>query len=151
MTGPFPSRSVDLAVVVTANLINLLLAIMFLFRAHRQPQVGRIFGWIAVALAMALVIAVILNLLDRREWWAIALPLPMILYAIAEFVLDDVLKSDFRQTALLGPYLGLYYVGLMMLIGYAFLVGRPHGFAVLLTYFVNLAATFYSYARVGHG
>jgi hypothetical protein len=140
-----------LLVVIVANLINLLLALMFLFRAQRRPGLGGFFGWVAVALSIPLAGAAAFNGLNQREWWAVALPLPMILYAIAEFILDGVLKSNFRQTALLGPYLGLYYLGLMMLIGYAFLAGRPYGFVTLITYFINLAATAYSYNRVGHG
>ncbi len=151
MIGQIPFRFIDIAVVVIANLINLLLALMFLFRAHRRPGPGGLFGWIAVALALPLAGAAALNGLNQREWWAVALLLPMILYAIAEFILDYVLKSNFRQTAWLGPYLGLYYLGLMMLIGYAFLVGRPYGFITLIAYFINLAATLYSYSRVGHG
>jgi hypothetical protein len=39
----------------------------------------------------------------------------------------------------------------MGMIGYAFIVGKPFGFVTLATYFANLAATFYSFVRVGHG
>ncbi len=55
------------------------------------------------------------------------------------------------QTAWLGPYLLSYYLALFAMIGYAFLAGKPYGFVTLITYFINLAATFYSYALVGHG
>ena len=52
---------------------------------------------------------------------------------------------------MLGPYLALYYLGLLGMIGYAFGAGKLYGFITLATYFLNLAATGYSYSRVGHG
>jgi hypothetical protein len=121
---------------------------MFLARAGGHP---RAWGSGAVVLAVPLAGTVVLNALGQREWWTIVLPGVMILYCAVEIVLDYLLKSDFRHTRLLGPYLGLYYAGLMALIGYAFLVDRLAGFITLATYFANLAATLYAYSRVGHG
>ncbi len=57
----------------------------------------------------------------------------------------------FRQTSPLGPYLLTFYLGQFALIGYSFLVGKPHGFMTIITYFLCLGATAYSYMRVGHG
>jgi hypothetical protein len=68
-----------------------------------------------------------------------------------EFVLDYWLELDFRHSRLLGPYLLLYYLALMGMIGYSFQVGRVFGFVTLATYFLQLAATGYSYRKVGHG
>jgi hypothetical protein len=45
------------------------------------------------------------------------------------------------------PYISMYYLGLMAMIGYAFLVGRIWGFVTLATYFVNLWATWYAHTR----
>ncbi|MCX6033751.1 MAG: hypothetical protein NTV38_02050 [Chloroflexi bacterium] len=73
------------------------------------------------------------------------------LYDAVEFVLDYILKFDFRQSRWLGPYLGLYYLALLGMIGYTFAVGKLYGFVTLVTYFINLAATAWSYARVQHG
>jgi len=142
---------VDLTVVVVANLMNVLLTAMFLARALSSPHLARAVGTAVVLLALPLAVATALNLREGRGAWLVALPALVILYCAVEFVLDYVLRVDFRNTALLGPYLGLYYLSLMGMIGYAFLVGRPYGFATLVTYFANLAATFYSFARVGHG
>ena len=72
---------------------------------------------------------------------------------MVELLLDYVLEIDFRRThtRLLGPYLALFYLGQMGLIGYAFVVQPVYGFVTLATYFLNLLATWYSYSRVGHG
>jgi hypothetical protein len=37
------------------------------------------------------------------------------------------------------------------MIGYTFAIGRLFGFIILVTYFINLAATAFSYVRVGQG
>ena len=58
---------------------------------------------------------------------------------------------DFRHTRLLGPYLGLYYLALMGMVGYSFSIGKPYGAVTPATYLLQLLATWYSYARVGHG
>jgi len=142
---------IDLSVFVIANLTNLLLAIMFLFRARGRPKVGSVFGWVAVVLGIPLLAAVVLNALGGRPWWTLVLPGMLILYDAVEFVLDYILKFDFRHSRWLGPYLGLYYLSLMGMIGYTFTTGKPFGFITLATYFVNLAATAWSYAHVQHG
>ena len=142
---------IDLSVFVIANLTNLLLAIMFLFRARGRPKVGSVFGWVAVVLGIPLLAAVVLNALGGRPWWTLVLPGMLILYDAVEFVLDYILKFDFRHSRWLGPYLGLYYLALMGMIGYTFAVGKPFGFVTLTTYFINLAATAWSYSRVQHG
>jgi len=138
---------IDLSVFAIANLTNLLLAAMFLFRARGRAKVGSAFGWAAVVLGIPLLAAVALNTLATRPWWTVALPALMVAYDTAEFLLDFVLKFDFRHSRWIGPYLGLYYLALMGMIGYAFAIGKPFGFITLVTYFVSLAATAYSQSR----
>jgi hypothetical protein len=142
---------VDLSVVIIANLTNLLLAVMFLFRGRGRPKIGSAFGWGAVVLGIPLLAAAVLNALGARPWWAFVLPGLLVLYDVVEFILDHLLKFDFRNSRWLGPYLGLYYLALMGMIGYTFAVGKLYGFVTLVTYFINLAATAWSFARVRHG
>jgi hypothetical protein len=148
----YPVNSiVDLSVVIIANLTNLLLAVMFLFRGRGRPKIGSAFGWGAVVLGIPLLAAAVLNALGARPWWAFVLPGLLVLYDVVEFILDHLLKFDFRNSRWLGPYLGLYYLALMGMIGYTFAVGKLYGFVTLVTYFINLAATAWSFARVRHG
>jgi len=147
-------RIVDLGVFVIANIINVLLVVMLMARARamtRETRVEYVIGLAVVAMALPLAAAVVVNVIGRREWWSWALPLVTIAYLILEFVLDHALKVDFRHSGLLTPYLILFYLGQFAMIGYSFAVGKPYGFITLVTYFINLAATFYSYARVRHG
>jgi hypothetical protein len=151
MSSIVTTQVIDLTVIIIANLANLLLAGMFLARAVGQTRTARILGTGVVVLAVPLAVAVAWNALNRREWWTVVLPALLVVYCAIEFLLDYLLKIDFRHTRLLGPYLLLYYAGLMGMIGYAFLIDNLAGFVTLATYFVGLAATLYSFVRVGHG
>ncbi len=142
---------VDLAAVLAANLMNLLLGAMFYLRTRRQPRAASAAGWLAVTMAIPLALAAAVNLLNPRGIWFWALPLVTIAYCIVELFLDGILKIEFRHSRLLGPYLALYYLGLMAMIGYAFLARESYGFVTLFTYFANLGLTAYSFSKVGHG
>lgn len=145
-----PTR-VDAVLVIVANLVNLLVATLLVSRAYGLLRIERGLGLAVVALALPLGIGAAWHAARGSAWWRVGLPLVLVAYLIAELLLDYVLGIDFRRTWLLGPYLLLYYLGLMSMIGYAFLVERAWGYVTLATYFVNLLATWYSYSRVGHG
>jgi hypothetical protein len=142
--------ALDLAVVIIANLVNLVLCLIFLNRVFGRAAWEQGLGYASVVMALPLAVIAAANLLGGRSWAYGLLPLVMVAYLALEYVLDYLLKVNFRQTRLLGPYLLLYYLGLFALIGYAFLAGRLYGFVTLLTYFLNLGATFYSYRKVGY-
>lgn len=102
------------------------------------------------ALILPLVALALLNLRTGREWRSYVLPLVMATFLPLEFILENMLGINWRKTWFFGPYLLFYYFSLLMMIGYAFLVGRPYGFITLVTYFLGLAAAWYSYTRVGY-
>lgn len=141
----------DFSAVLLTNVFNLLCAAMFALRAQGKPAAGRVFGWAGVAAGLGLTIPAVCSALLQRPWWTVALPAALVLYCLVELVADGLLRLPFRQTRWLGPYLGLYYLGSMVMVGYAFLVNPAWGVVTLVTYFINLAATGISYSRVGHG
>ncbi len=143
--------AVDYTLFVVAVLANLLMVGIFAAKARCLARLQYALGIALLVLALPLGAAVVLNLLWGREWWTVAMPLAMIAFLAVELLLDYVWKVDFRSTRLLAPYLALYYVGFIALTGYSFSLGKPYGFAALVTYFANLVATAYSFARVGHG
>ena len=142
---------VDRGIFIIANMINLLLTGIFISRPQGLKKLERILGLISVSMILPLGAAVILNLMGKRLWWTFILPLIMILFLMVELFFDYILNWDFRKTRWLWPYLFLYYLALMAMIGYSFFIGRAYGFVTLGTYFLNLFATWYSYAKVGHG
>jgi hypothetical protein len=141
----------DLGLFVMANLVNLLLAGMFLARVRGLVRLNYLLGWSAVALGVPVAGVAVLNLLGGRAWWMVVLPALYVIYALLELMLDGILKVDFRHSKLLGPYLAVYYLGLLGLLGYAFGMGAVYGFVTLGTYLLCLLVTWYAYARVGHG
>jgi hypothetical protein len=142
--------SSDLVAVVVANLMNLIMVGVFVLRSL---MIGRLqaVGVVWVAFILMLGVVVVLNVRANREWWAIVLPLLLMVFLIVEVVLDYIVEYEFRSTTLLGPYLFLYYVSILGMIGYSFLTERKYGFVTLATYFLSQIAALYSYFRVGHG
>lgn len=145
------SQKLDLVVVLIANWLNLILSLIFLNRVFGRTAWEHWLGYGTLIMVFPLTVIAFSNLTGGRSWAFWILPLVMVIFLVIEFVLDYWLKFNFRQSAWLGPYLLVYYLALFAMIGYAFLAGRPYGFVTLITYFINLAATFFSYARVGHG
>jgi CDP-diglyceride synthetase len=144
-------QQIDLVVVVWTNLFNLIIVGLMLSRHPGWKKFEYYIGLLNIALILPLGIAVLFNTLNGRQWWTILLPGLLILYLLVELLLDYVFKFPFRQTRWLGPYLGLFYLAQWMMIGYAFAAARRYGFITLLTYFISLGATAYSYRKVGHG
>jgi hypothetical protein len=144
-------QKIDLVVVVIANLMNIIFSLIFLNRVFGCAEWEHGLGYGTLIMIFPLTFIALANLASGRGWAFWILPLVMAAFLVVEFVLDYWLQFNFRQTAWLGPYLLLYYLALFAMIGYAFLAGKPYGYITLITYFINLAATFFSYARIGHG
>jgi hypothetical protein len=144
-------QAVDLAVFLSANLYNLFLSGVFLARTRAARQLERGLGFLAVLLGGPLMAAVLLNAIGQRAWWAFLLPLPTVLHCLVELYVDYLRPTGFRQTRWLWPYLMLFYVGQWFLVGYTFLASQAYGTVTLVSYFICLAATFYSYRKVKHG
>jgi len=142
---------IDIIVVICANIINILIAGIFLSRPAGQIKLERILGIINLSLGIPLLLAVVANIVLNREWWAIVLPVFMISFLIVELILDYIFNFDFRSTRLIWPYLLLFYFSQWMLIGYSFQTGNLLGFITLVTYFLCLGCALYSYSKVGHG
>jgi hypothetical protein len=141
------SQIIDIGVFIIANLINFFIIGIFISRSKGVNQLEYILGVFSIVMIFPLSIAVILNLLARREWWSFLLPIPIILFLILELILDYLLKIDFRSTTLVWPYIAIYFIGLNGMVGYSFLIEKRYGFVTLITYFINLFMTFYLYFK----
>ena len=144
----------DLGVFAVANVINILLTVIFIIRTRagtRDTQTEQVLGLFIVAMAIPLALAIAANIINKRGTWYWILPAITITFLVIEFILDYLQKGDFRNSSLLAPYLILFYLSQFAMVGYSFFVGRVYGYITLVTYFINLAATFISYARIKHG
>ncbi len=142
---------IDFVIFAIANLVNLFISGIFLARRAGQEQIENALGLVLVTFTFPLAILIIWNGALGREWWTLVLPSLLVGYLLVELLLDYIFKIDFRHTTLLWPYLLIYYLALMGMIGYCFLVKPLYGFITLASYLINLAATWCSYTRVGHG
>src|SRR5512135_831983 len=118
---PHLPRLVDLGVFAVANAINILLVVMFAARGRRNEKLERVAGLVIVFLGFPLAAASVLNALGHRSAWTWGLPLLMVAFCAVEYIVDYVLKVDFRSGRAMKPYLILFYLALMAMIGYSFL------------------------------
>ena len=84
--------SIDLIVFIIANLINLLISVLFVCRRKELVKTEYWLGLIVVFMALPIIIIILMNWFNQREWWTYVLPLPMVLYAIIELLFDYLLK-----------------------------------------------------------
>jgi hypothetical protein len=129
---------------------NLLFAAMFLTRVL-APRWSRPLGFAGTAMALPLLGAA----LGARAWgasaWLVALPLVFLAFGVVEVYVDLLATVEVRTTRWLWPYLAAFYLGQWAVIAASFLVSTAGGALVLVTYFLCLAATGWSYREVGHG
>lgn len=142
-------KLVDINVVVIVNIINLLLVVMFVGRISDQPIFAQLSGMGTILLGVPLLFLALANFRLNREWWTIVLPLLLVIFLGVELLLDYILHIDFRSTWLVGPYLLIFYIASMGMVGYAFLVKVPYGIITLLTYFLQVGFGVYAHFVTG--
>lgn len=137
-------------VVAAGCVANLCFAAMFVARVRSPDRAAR-FGFAGTAMAFPLLAAALIAIVAGMEVWDSILPMIFVWFAVVEILVDVVAGFDVRSTRWLWPYLLSFYLAQWAVIGAAFRVSPTAGAAVLGTYFLCLAATAYSYRRVGHG
>jgi len=138
-------RKIDLTVVYLANLINILIAFLFLARMSDLTAVENPLGIAVITMGFVLGYIAYLNKKNCRDKWETYLIIPIFLFIIVELILDYILVLDFRSTIIVGPYVLLYYVGAWGLIGYSFRFEKKWGFITLGTYFLMMILSIYPY------
>lgn len=131
-------KKIDLAVVYLANLINVIMTILFTVRAFDLSQVVYALGIVVMIMGFALGYVAFLNKKNKRNKWEVYLLIPIFLFFVVDLFLDYLFPFDFRSTAIAGPYILLYYIGLWGLVGYSFRFDKKWGFVTLATYFLNM-------------
>ena len=131
-------KKIDLVAVYLANFINVIMTILFAVRVFGLSQAVYALGIVVMIMGFALGYVAFLNKKNKRDKWEIYLLIPIFLFFIVDLFLDYLFPFDFRNTAIVGPYILLYYVGLWGLIGYGFRFDKKWGFVTLATYFLNM-------------
>jgi len=145
---------IDITVFIIANLINISMTVIFIFREKGWGRGEYITGLVLIVLILPLSFIIFFNVVSARDWWTIVIPAVVISFLAAELLLDYIMGLEFRNTPLLWPYIILYYLALFGMIGYSFSIGKGWGLVTLCTYFLNLFATWYAHRKpnnVNHG
>lgn len=143
----WPLDAFDLLFVITAVAFNLLIAALFIASKKMVYKWMRTFGMAWLLLAIPLAIAFVHDLLEGREAVVLLAFGGVFLYMIVEWLLDYVLKIDFRSKPSRHiPYIVLEYVALFGLIGIAFSIDRVAGTVVSISFWVLMASLIYLYA-----
>lgn len=146
MITPDSFQIIDTAVFIIANLINVLSMGFLYSRAKESEPLKTILRFFCLIMIFPLSIAVILNLVAKREWWTYILPIPIILFFILELIKGWVLKKDFENQPLIGIIIAivLYASGISFMLLYSYQLGKLYGFITLTTFSINTLATFYT-------
>ncbi|MGQ9781227.1 MAG: hypothetical protein ACUVQ8_03075 [Nitrososphaeria archaeon] len=103
---------IDLIVVSIANLINIVMSVLFAAMISGLPQAQHVLGIMAIIMGFTLGYIAFLNRRCKRDKWTTYLLIPIFLFFVADLILDYILMLDFRSTAIVGPHILLYYLGL---------------------------------------
>jgi hypothetical protein len=136
----------DLVFVLTAIAFNLLIVCIFISQKHGGAKLVKVFGvlWLLLSIPFAVVFV---NYLTVGKRAAIMVSFCLVfLYILVEFLLDYVLKIDFRQKWITHtPYIVLEYIALFSLIGIAFDIDRISGYLVSISVWMLMASLVYVY------
>jgi hypothetical protein len=140
------NNNIDFVLFLITNLINILMIGVFFARRNNYSRLEYYLGLVIVSMILPISFAVLSNYINRREWWTVVLPCILNVFLIIELILDYILKIEFRKTFLLVPFIMVYYLGLLAMVGYLFLINRKLGFITLITYFINQIYTWFSHS-----
>ena len=137
------ARIANLIGVITANMYMLLIIAMFAARILGWLEIGR---WVGIASSLVLIPLIYLFIVgfktDRRMIYFVWLTL-MILFALFELIVDDILKVDFRsvQRAVV-PYVMFFFAATGGMIGVAAQAGKPWSIVTSVVFLIMAVLAF---------
>ena len=137
------ARIANLIGAITANVYMLLIIAMFAARILGWLEIGR---WVGIASSLVLIPLIYLFIVgfktDRRRIYFVWLTL-MILFALFELIVDDILKVDFRsvQRAVV-PYVMFFFAATGGMIGLAAQAGKPWSIVTSVVFLIMAIMAF---------
>lgn len=136
----------DLVFVITAVLFNWCIVGVFVAQKKEQPKLVRLFGSLMLTLAVPLVVVFVNYLIVGRPLWIMIYFGFIFLYIAVEWLLDYVLKIEFRKKLITHlPYIILEYIALFGFIGVAFAINRTWGYIVSISFWAVLGSLIHLY------
>jgi hypothetical protein len=136
----------DLVFVLTAIAFNLLIVGIFVASKNGWTKPASVFGNLWFLLTIPFAVVFVRYLIEGKKPGIIVSFGLVFLYILVEFLLDMVLKFDFRRKwSTHAPYIVLEYIALYSLIHIAFNIDRTWGYFVSISFWILLASLIYVY------
>jgi hypothetical protein len=137
------TRTPNLVGAITANVYMLLIIAMFTLRILGWLEIGR---WIGIASSLVLIPLIYLFIVgfktDRHVIYFVWLTL-MILFALFELIVDDILTVDIRSSQwTVIPYVMFFFAATGGMIGIAAQAGKPWSIVTSIVFLVMAVLAF---------
>ncbi len=137
------ARIPDLVGAITANVYMLLIIAMFAARILGWLEIGR---WVGIASSFVLIPLIYLFIVgfktDRNIIYIVWLTL-MILFALFELIVDDILRVDFRSVQrVVVPYVMFFFAATGGMIGVAAQAGKPWSIVTSVVFLIMAVLAF---------
>ena len=136
----------DLTLFFVINSANIIISVIFISRV-KKPEFEHVLGIFYIVLGVPTIIFTIINVIFHREWWFWLFPSLFIIFVVFEFIIDYVMKIEFRnprKKIVLVPYLILYYSSIILMWGLTWTLGVLYGAITGVTYFLQLGCAIYA-------
>jgi hypothetical protein len=137
----------DLVFVITAVLFNWCIVGVFIAYKRDRLKLVRSIGSFMLSLVLPLSVVFVNYLIVGRPLWIMVYFGFIFFYILVEWLLDYVLKIDFRTRLITHiPYIILEYIALFGFIGIAFAINQTWGYIVSVSFWMVLGSLIYLYA-----
>lgn len=135
---------------ITAIAFFISAILVFSFRLIGKPQYGHWIGYFEFALAIPLIYLLVRAPAEHRPVLYYIQIGAMLLWLVAEFLLDYLLKIDFRNVRwMVITYVVLFFAGAGGLLGIASNAGRGWSIAAIILFLIMAVLTFIQRAVTG--
>ena len=125
--------------IIVSIIIHLVMIGIFFSRRYKNKKIENILGYVFLITAFPIVIVMIQFIRDRYPIWILIYLGILLVFYIAELILDYLWKIPFRSNLkILIPYLLLYYVACMGLVAINFTLNISVGIVNLILYFTQM-------------
>ena len=134
--------SVNLLGAIIANINNILLTFLFATRIYKYPKIEHWLGIIFMLSIIPLILMLIKAFETNRDILYFIQLFLMISFIVVEFLLDYLLKIDFRQNRnIVIPYVTIFYASFGGMIGIASHCGKQWTVITVITFLLMTTAS----------
>jgi hypothetical protein len=135
---------IDFMFVFSGVVFHLVIAGIYVASKRERLDLARKLGYIVIAMALPVFITLVSFWVAGRSLQTLLSLAAIILYISLEFVLDFILKIEFREKpAIHIPYIVVFYAACFSYIGVSFSIDRTWGYVVSASFWIVLATLIY--------